>query len=262
MVRQRPLQPMEAMGGQGRLCANDAGSGRRGRHTQDSDAPFSLIALQSTVRQRMRPIRCPAMVFLETMRGSRRTHCPAAHAGHVREGHGFQPGGEKRGPSDGRGRLIGRMRRGREFDPGDQIPPQRGGMNTKLPAVTDTEGRPIRFFMTAGPPLGDARIACRATGQRLHWRGSPCGPLAICRMAAGPLSWFANKPLPGNGPRLRRRLVQRSIERQRDKAMHPRQEVAQQAREIRQAPVQAPIQPSHACKHALPGDRSRSCSGG
>ncbi|MBB97408.1 MAG: IS5/IS1182 family transposase [Rhodobacteraceae bacterium] len=35
----------------------------------------------------------------------------------------------------GRGRLIGRTK---------------GGMNTKLHAVTDTNGRPIRFFMTAG----------------------------------------------------------------------------------------------------------------
>jgi transposase len=35
----------------------------------------------------------------------------------------------------GRGRLIGRTK---------------GGMNTKLHAVTDTHGRPIRFFMTAG----------------------------------------------------------------------------------------------------------------
>jgi hypothetical protein len=35
----------------------------------------------------------------------------------------------------GRGRLIGRTK---------------GGMNTKLHAVTDPVGRPIRFFMTAG----------------------------------------------------------------------------------------------------------------
>ncbi len=35
----------------------------------------------------------------------------------------------------GRGRLIGRTR---------------GGMNTKLHAVTDSAGRPIRFFITAG----------------------------------------------------------------------------------------------------------------
>ena len=35
----------------------------------------------------------------------------------------------------GRGRLIGQTK---------------GGMNTKLHAVTDTRGRPVRFFITAG----------------------------------------------------------------------------------------------------------------
>jgi transposase len=39
------------------------------------------------------------------------------------------------GQKGGRGRLIGRTK---------------GGMNTKLHAVTDAVGRPIRFFMTAG----------------------------------------------------------------------------------------------------------------
>jgi len=45
--------------------------------------------------------------------------------------HGFEPAGEKRGC----GRLIGRTK---------------GGLNTKLHAVTDAKGRPLRFFMTAG----------------------------------------------------------------------------------------------------------------
>lgn len=45
--------------------------------------------------------------------------------------HGFQPAGQKRGP----GRLIGRTR---------------GGMNTKLHAITDANGRPLSFFITAG----------------------------------------------------------------------------------------------------------------
>ncbi len=48
-----------------------------------------------------------------------------------RQPHGVERGGKK----GGRGRLIGRTK---------------GGMNTKLHAVTDTLGRPIRFFMTAG----------------------------------------------------------------------------------------------------------------
>jgi transposase len=45
--------------------------------------------------------------------------------------HGFEPGGKK----GGLGRLIGRTK---------------GGMNTKLHAVTDANGRPISLFMTAG----------------------------------------------------------------------------------------------------------------
>lgn len=47
------------------------------------------------------------------------------------EGRAIHTGGR----DDQRGRLIGRTK---------------GGMNTKLHAVTDAEGRPIRFFMTAG----------------------------------------------------------------------------------------------------------------
>ena len=39
--------------------------------------------------------------------------------------------------------------KGAEFDPGDQISLQRCSMNTKLHAVTDENGRPISFFMTA-----------------------------------------------------------------------------------------------------------------
>lgn len=42
---------------------------------------------------------------------------------------------KKGGTDDQKGRLIGRTK---------------GGMNTKLHAVTDAEGRPIRFFMTTG----------------------------------------------------------------------------------------------------------------
>ena len=41
----------------------------------------------------------------------------------------------KRGGDDHRGSLIGRTK---------------GGMNTKLHAVTDADGRPIRFFKIAG----------------------------------------------------------------------------------------------------------------
>jgi hypothetical protein len=45
--------------------------------------------------------------------------------------HGVEPAVEK----GGCGRLIGRTK---------------GGMNTKLHAVTDANGRPLTFFMTAG----------------------------------------------------------------------------------------------------------------
>jgi IS5 family transposase len=48
---------------------------------------------------------------------------------------GDHPAVENGGAYDPRGRLIGRTK---------------GGMNTKLHAVTDAEGRPIRFVMTAG----------------------------------------------------------------------------------------------------------------
>ena len=49
--------------------------------------------------------------------------------------HGFEPAGEKGGADDQRGRLIGRTK---------------GGLKTKLHAVTDAKGRPLKFFMTAG----------------------------------------------------------------------------------------------------------------
>jgi transposase len=45
--------------------------------------------------------------------------------------HGFKPAGEK----GGRGRAIGRTK---------------GGMNTKLHAIADAKGRPLKFFMSAG----------------------------------------------------------------------------------------------------------------
>jgi hypothetical protein len=49
--------------------------------------------------------------------------------------HGLEPWDKNGGPNDQRGRLIGHTK---------------GGMNTKLHAVTDARGRPIRFFMAAG----------------------------------------------------------------------------------------------------------------
>jgi hypothetical protein len=94
---------------------------------------------------------------------------------------------KKRGPDDQRGRLIGRTK---------------AGLNTKLHAVTDAKGRPLKVFMTAGPPLGDAGSACRATGQRRDRSRRPAEQFARRRMDARALSRLACKPLPGNGPEL------------------------------------------------------------
>ena len=55
---------------------------------------------------------------------------------------------EKGGADDQRGRLIGRTK---------------GGMNTKLHAVTDANGRPIRFFITEGE-VSDYTGAAALTG--------------------------------------------------------------------------------------------------
>jgi hypothetical protein len=53
--------------------------------------------------------------------------------------HGDQPAVEKGGPGDQKGRLIGRTK---------------AGMNTKLHGLAYADGRPIRFFVTAGQ-VGD-----------------------------------------------------------------------------------------------------------
>lgn len=63
---------------------------------------------------------------------------------------------KKGGPDDQRGRLIGRTK---------------DGLNTRLHAVMGAKGRPLRFYVTAGPPLDDASIAGLAMGQRRHRRG-------------------------------------------------------------------------------------------
>lgn len=57
---------------------------------------------------------------------------------------GIEPAGEKGGPGDKRGGLIGGTK---------------GGQNTKLHAVTDAKGRPIRVFLTAGEVSDDRGAA-------------------------------------------------------------------------------------------------------
>ncbi|WHP70343.1 IS5 family transposase [Phaeobacter inhibens] len=74
-------------------------------------------------------------------------------------------GGEK----GGRGRLIGRTK---------------GGMNTKLHAVTDASGRPIRFFMTAGQ-VSDY------TGARVLLRSLPAADWMIADRGYD-ADWFRN----------------------------------------------------------------------
>lgn len=55
-----------------------------------------------------------------------------------------QARGRKRGGDDRRRRLIGRTT---------------GGLNTKLHAVTDAKGQPLKFFMTAGQVSDDTGAA-------------------------------------------------------------------------------------------------------
>src|SRR5690606_41699687 len=62
--------------------------------------------------------------------------------------HGLKPAGEKGGPDDQRGRLIGRTK---------------GGLNTKLHAVTDARGRPLKFYMTS-VQVSDYTVAAALLG--------------------------------------------------------------------------------------------------
>ena len=62
---------------------------------------------------------------------------------------------------------------------------ERGAEHQEFHAIADAKGRPLKFFMTAGDPLGDASIACRATGQRLHRCCGPAGPHAEGRVTSG-----------------------------------------------------------------------------
>jgi transposase len=65
--------------------------------------------------------------------------------------HGLQPAVEE----GGHGRLIGRTR---------------GGLDAKLHASADAEGRPIRFFLSAGP-VSDGTGATALLGSRPHTDG-------------------------------------------------------------------------------------------
>jgi transposase len=58
--------------------------------------------------------------------------------------HGLEPADEEGWPDDQRGRMIGRTK---------------DGLNTKLHAVTDANGRPLKVFMTAGQVSDYTRAA-------------------------------------------------------------------------------------------------------
>lgn len=118
----------------------------------------------------------------------------------------------KKGADDRRGRLIGRTK---------------GGLNTKLHAVTDAKGRPLRFFMTAGQ-VSDYTGAAALLGSlpAAEWLIADRGYRAGERHRS---------ERTGEG-----RLVPGCVERQRDTPMHPGPEVARQGRPLRQAPIQAP----------------------
>ena len=89
--------------------------------------------------------------------------------------HGLEPGGEKRG----RGRAIGRTK---------------GGLNTKLHAVADAKGRPLKFFMTAGQVSDYMGAAALLKGlPKAEW-------LLADRSADGPASAFlSQEPWPPTG---------------------------------------------------------------
>ena len=93
-------------------------------------------------------------------------------------------------------------------------------MNTKLHAVADADGRPIRFFMTAGQVSDYTGAAALLGGlPKAEWL------LADRGYRAGERHRFERT---GEG-----RLVQRCVEGQGDKALHPRSEVPRQAHKAR-----------------------------
>src|SRR6056297_1270533 len=98
--------------------------------------------------------------------------------------------------------------------------------------------RYLRQPRASARPLRDG-----GTSERLHRRARSSGRLAECGMAA-------------RGSRLRRRLVQRSIERQGDTRLYPRQETAEEAGEVRQTPLQTP-QPDR--DHVWQAERLAAC---
>ncbi len=126
---------------------------RRLAEEPDSYAGFVLDALEQAVHDR-RPVKGAGLIHHSDRRSQYLSIRQAERLGDpcdVSQGapHGDEPAVGKRGRNDQRGRPIGRTT---------------GGMKTKLHAVTDANGRPMRFFMTAGQ-ISDCRRggrSCRA----------------------------------------------------------------------------------------------------
>jgi hypothetical protein len=67
------------------------------------------------------------------------------------------------------GRAIGRMRRA-------SFRPQQGGLNTKLHAVAEAKGGPLKVFVTAGQIRDDKGVAARLQDfPKAEWRGADKG---------------------------------------------------------------------------------------
>ena len=123
-------------------------------------------------------------------------------------------------------------------------------MNTKPHAVTDTSGRAIRCFMSAGQVSDDTGAAARLGDlPAAHWLLAPSHGLCPNRCRAADRGYDAG-------------WFRKASQGQGDQGLHSRPQGAQALRDIRQAPLQAAQPPSQACKHALPCNRSRSCLAG
>ena len=104
---------------------------------------------------------------------------------------------------------------------------RRGAIGPKEPPDRPNQGRhenqTARRYRCGRPPV--ARLHDRRPGQRPYRGSCPAGRFAKGGVAAG-------------RPALRCRLIHRCVEKQGDKTLHPGPEVARQAHQARQAPLQ------------------------
>ena len=97
-------------------------------------------------------------------------------------------------------------------------------MNTKLHAVTDSMGRPIRLFLSAGPSSAVHASPARQRVSDYVGARALCGSLPTVEWLIGesPLERHRSER---QWRRLSRRLVPRSLAGQRDTTLHSRQDV-------------------------------------